>query len=337
MCVNAAASGDGGLPVPVLIKVRLGAVFCFLLSAQGCTVFSAGSELPVAQYDRVHSGAEALNFDPTSGLLASGGWEGEVALWRPAQPKPLLRFRAHNSFVQGVAFAQEMLVTASYDGWLKAWDRAGAPLVQQDTGTPIDKMVVVGDRVVTAHHDGVLRFWRLPHLAPDGEAALHDGPVSALAGHAPSGRIASGGSDGRVFLLSGKAPPLRLDAPPTDARSLTFAPDGARLYGGGWFRLFRWDLVNGGLAVMNTAHWGVISSIEFAPGERAVASISRINDSSVLFLDPESGETLRTLRRHPVCGTTLALSPDGRYLANTGDDGIIRMFDLQKPGFRRSN
>lgn len=65
--------------------------------------------------------------------------------------------------------------------------------------------------------------------------------------------------------------------------------------------------------------------------------IRRINDSPVLFLDPESGETLRTLRRHPVCGTTLALSPDGRYLANTGDDGIIRMFDLQKPGFRRSN
>ncbi|MDH3315130.1 MAG: hypothetical protein OER43_05115 [Gammaproteobacteria bacterium] len=317
-----------------MTHVRLGVISWLLLCAQGCTVFDAGSELPLSQYHRVHSGAEALDFDPTSSILASGGWDGDVALWRPEQAKPLLVFQAHDSFVQDVAFARDRLVTAGFDGRLKLWNKAGALVAERDTGTPIDKMVAMGDRVVTAQHDGVLRFWRLPQLAPDGEWVLHYGPIASLAGHGPGGRIASGGFDGRVFLLSGNEPPRELEAPPSNARSLAFDQDGDRLYGGGWFRLFRWDLSNGSLEVMNTAHWGVISSLQYTPRERAIASNSRVNDSSVLFLDPDTGKTLRSLRRHPVCGTTLAVSPDGRYLANTGDDGLIRIFDLDNPPAR---
>jgi WD40 repeat protein len=137
-----------------------------------------------------------------------------------------------------------------------------------------------------------------------------------------------------VFLLEKNRHARELDAPPTDARSLTFSPRGDRLYGGGWFRLFRWELASGGLDVISTDHWGVISSMQFVPGGTAIATISRVNDSAVLFLDPESGETLRDLRRHPVCGTKVALSPDGRYLANTGDDGVVRLFDLENPRLR---
>lgn len=304
------------------------------LGLSACGALNPGRELPAVDYERIHSGAEALDFDSASDLLASGGWDGEVALWRPGEAKPLLRFQAHASHVQGIAFAQQWLVTAGSDGLLKLWNRSGALTAERDTGTPIDKMITDDERVVTAHHDGSLRFWRLPRLEPEGEVALHDGPVAALAAHAPSGRIASGGYDGRVFLLEKNQPARELDAPPTDARSLTFALDGDRLYGGGWFRMFRWDLSDGRLDIMSTAHWGVISSMQFTPGGDAIASISRVNDSAVLFLDPESGETLRDLRRHPVCGTTLALSPNGRYLANTGDDGIIRIFDLEYPRFR---
>jgi WD40 repeat protein len=304
------------------------------LSVSACGAFNIGRELPVVDNQRVHSGAEALHFDSASSLLASGGWDGEVAVWRVGEAKPLLRFEAHESHVQGITFAKRWLLTAGSDGLLKVWDPSGAPIAEQDTGTPIDKMIANGDRVVTAHRDGTLRFWRLPHLEPEGEILLHDGSVASLSGHAPSGRIASGGYDGRVFLLNKVGPPQELDAPPTDARSLAFAPDGERLYGGGWFRLFSWDLANGSLEVMNTDHWGVISSIQFVPGENAIASISRVNERAILFLDPESGKTLRNLRRHPVCGTMLALSPDGRYLANTGDDGAIRIFDLENPRLR---
>ena len=306
-----------------------------LLGVSACGALNPGRELPVLQYDRVHSGAEALDFDAASGLLASGGWDGGVALWRPGDAAPMLRFNAHDGYVQGVAFTRGRLVTAGADGMIQVWDRSGARIVQRDTGIPIDKMVVSGERVVTAHRDGSLRSWRLPRLDPGLAMNLHKGSFAALAAHAQSGRIATSGYDGRVFLVDDGAPRRELAAPPTDARSLTFSPDGGRLYGGGWFRLFRWELASGTLEVLDTDHWGVISSLKFAPRENAIASISRVNDSAVLFLDPESGSTVRDFRRHPVCGTALALSADGRYLANTGDDGVIRIFDLKAPRLRR--
>ena len=308
-------------------------VLMLALVLSGCGALNPGSELPEVSRFRVHSGAEALGFDASSSLLASGGWDGEVALWRPGETEPLRKFNAHDGFVQGVAFAEDQLVTAGFDGRLKVWNRDGGLKADRDTGSPIDKMIVVGEHVVTAQHDGVLRYWRWPRLDPDGEIPLSDRPFASLAGHAASGRVASGGFDGRVYLIDQARAPRLLEAPPTDARSLTFSPDGRRLYGGGWFRMFGWDLASGELEVMPTAHWGVISSMQFAPREGAIASISRVNDSAVLFLDPGSGETLRDLRRHPVCGTTLALSPDGRYLANTGDDGLIRIFDLDNPRY----
>ncbi len=305
-----------------------------LLGVSACGALNPGRELPVLQYERAHSGAEALDFDAASGLLASGGWDGGVALWRPGDAAPIRRFDAHDGYVQGVAFSRGRLVTAGADGLIRVWDRGGAQVARRDTGTPIDKMVVSGERVVTAHHDGSLRTWRLPRLDSEITMDLHEGSFAALAAHSQSRRIATSGYDGRVFLIDDGAAPRELDAPPTDARSLTFSPDGARLYGGGWFRLFRWELASGRLAVLDTDHWGVISSLKFAPRENAIASISRVNDSAVLFLDPESGSTLRDFRRHPVCGTTLALSADGRYLANTGDDGVIRIFDLEAPRLR---
>ena len=48
----------------------------------------------------------------------------------------------------------------------------------------------------------------------------------------------------------------------------------------------------------------------------------------VYFLDPETGTPLRHFYRQSICGSAIRVSPDGRYLAATGDDGIIRMWDL---------
>jgi WD40 repeat protein len=316
------------------MKPRTGVALLAALGICACGALNPGRELPVVEHVGVHSGAEALEFDAASDVLASGGWDGEVVFWRLGEAKPLRRFQAHDSAVHGIAFTQKWLITAGSDGLLKVWERGGALAAERDTGTRIDRMIADDERVVTAHYDGALRFWRLPRLEADGEVALHDGRVTALAAHGPSGLIASGGYDGRVFLLENNAAARELDAPPTDARSLTFSPQGDRLYGGGWFRLFRWDLANGGLSVFSTDHWGVISSMQFVPGGNALATISRVNDSAVLLLDPESGETLRDLRRHAVCGTKLTLSPDGRFLANTGDDGVVRLFDLENPRLR---
>jgi WD40 repeat protein len=100
------------------------------------------------------------------------------------------------------------------------------------------------------------------------------------------------------------------------------------LYGGGWLRIYRWSLEAGGFDTISTPHWGAIAGLQYVPGKDVLASISRINDSSVFFLDPVTGEEVRHFQRQSICGSALRVSPDERYLAATGDDGIVRIWDL---------
>ncbi len=93
-----------------------------------------------------------------------------------------------------------------------------------------------------------------------------------------------------------------MQSPPVDAWTLAFSPDGHWLSGGGWFRLFRWNLQDASLAVLSTPHHGIIKSVEYLETGDVLATISRQTDSAVYFLDPSSGAVLRRFQRHDLCG-----------------------------------
>ena len=80
---------------------------------------------------------------------------------------------------------------------------------------------------------------------------------------------------------------------------------------------------------MATPHWGYLASLQYLAGDDTMATISRVNDSSVFFLSPASGEAVRHFQRQSICGSAVRVSPDGRFLATTGDDGAIRVWDLR--------
>ena len=83
---------------------------------------------------------------------------------------------------------------------------------------------------------------------------------------------------------------------------------------------------------MPTRHRGIIRSIGYLPGSNLLASISRQTDSAVYLLDPESGAVVRRFQQHDLCGASIALSPDGHYLATTSDDASVRIWDLAGGG-----
>lgn len=295
----------------------------------GCTVWQAGDIAPTYANKRVHRGAEALAFDVTSTTLASGGWNGEIALWALDGDRPERVWQAHEGFVQGLDWTDDGIVSAGDDGRLGIWRRDGTQVASTDTGNAITRMHVLGGLVVTAHMDGSVRTWHLPDLAPVRRFDLHHGEVAALAVEPGSGRIASGGYDGQAFVIDPDGTARALTSPSAAVRSLAFGPGGHLLFAGGWFRLYRWDLATGEMVAMDTPHWGVVTDLAMLPDGHTLASISRVNDSSVLFLDTATGAAVRRFRPQSACGGAVSVSRDGHYLAATGDDGAVRIWDLE--------
>jgi len=289
------------------------------------------AEPPAVIHANAHSGGSVVAFSQSGDLLASGGWEGTVRLWQLPEGGQVGRWRDHADSVNGIAFldGDRQLVTAGYDGRLVRRDLDGRVLQAITTPAAVMHMVAdpARDRMLTGHSDGVVRLWRLADFALLDEQVLHRAEVKAVAIDPHAARYASGGADGRVFVWEEGGAVLALEAPPADPWTLAFAPDGQWLSGGSWFRLFRWHLQDGALTTLPTQHLGIIKSIDYTP-DGALATISRQTDSSVYFLDPVSGTTLRRFQRHDLCGADISISPDGRYLATTSDDASVRIWVL---------
>lgn len=304
-----------------------------VLLVQSCSVWQLGDVAPNFVDASSHRGVDVLAFDAASTTLASGGWDGEIALWTLGESTPARVWQAHQGSAQGLAFRGKQLISGGQDGRLTVWDRAGRPIHSVDTGSGVTHVQVLGSRVVTGHYDGSVRTWTLPRLHEDMHLDLH-GPalVAALAVDAQSRQIASSGYDGRVFLIDAAGSYRELPRPPMDTVSLSFVPGGELLYGGGWVRLYRWNLGDNRFESLPTPHWGAIAGLQYLPQKKVLASISRINDSSVFFLDPVTGTSVRHFQRQSICGSDVRVSPDERYLAATGDDGLVRIWDLAAAG-----
>ena len=283
-----------------------------------------------------HAGGSVVAFSQSGKLLASGGWEGTVRLWQLPQGREIRHWLAHGDTVNGIAFldSDREIVTAGYDGLLARRAINGKLLQQIKTPSPVTHMVadIKSGRLLTGHADGSVRLWKASDFTLLQEQQLHHGKVKAVAIAPGAARYASSSADGSVVLWSEGAIPRQLDAPPADAWTLAFSPDGKTLSGGSWFRLYRWDLADGTLTTIATEHRGIIKSIQYINDGNELATISRQTDSSVYFLDAESGEVRRRFQRHDLCGGDIAVSPGGRYLATTSDDASVRFWLLDSDG-----
>jgi len=270
-------------------------------------------------------------FNANATVLASAESNGEITVWSLPDGQLQRHWRAHTDSVHGLALLpDERVFSSSYDGSLALWTGAGSLIRRELSPAPITDAAVdvTGDIIVTGHTDGWVRRWRLSDLQLLESVHPHRRGVRAVAYHAPTQRYASSGHDGAVYVWHQGEPVRALTAPPTDAHDLAFTPDGTRLYGASWLKVFRWNLADGALTILNTEHHGSITSIDLSADGRLLATISRFSDSAVQILDAETGAPLVRYKSHELCGEYVRFSPGGRYVASTSDDATVQVWDL---------
>jgi WD40 repeat protein/serine/threonine protein kinase len=298
----------GAKPKPIPVDSRAdGIVVGLAFSPDGRTLVSAGGSHVINLWDVVMGrsrkqllptrGLESVAFRPDgSGLAFTNRHDVVLFTLKPGrQPHSL---GMHYDQVMGVAFAPDgrLLATASEDASVVLWDP------------------------VTGQKHDILR---------------HDSPVYAVA-FAPDGRtLAAGCRTGEVCLWDLATGTVRMTLRGHTDRvwRVAFSSDGRTLASAGREGTVRlWDAATGAERAVLHGHPDQVRSLVFTPDGRTLISGSKAAGTQydkVLYLwDPRTGEKLRTIPSI-MEGWALAVSPDGRMLAQGDSGGTVVLWDLK--------
>jgi cytochrome c len=222
-------------------------------------IWKRGQGVPARVLEGHTGPVAALAVSPDGSTLASASWDGTVRLWPLAGGEPRV-LEGHRGNVNAVAFlADGTLVSAGYDATVVFWPvEAGAAPVQVAMPTPLNALVVAGDRLFVAGADGKLRELDRKGMVRS-EVRVSRRPITALAVSADGKYLAAAGLGNAIGLFDAASlkPARKLETSGAPVWSLAFTADGRRLLAGGADHVVReWNIETGkqlGTAVADVA------------------------------------------------------------------------------------
>ncbi|NEP89439.1 MAG: PQQ-binding-like beta-propeller repeat protein [Okeania sp. SIO2C2] len=241
-------------------------------------------------------------------------------------------------------------VTISFDGEILASSRGQDVLLWNlQTGKLLDTLsshqanvrsVAIspdGKTLASGSGDGTVKLWDIP----TGEmlvSFLHSGVVTAV-GFTADGRAVIGCSADRG-MKSWDIYTGQLLHRMNGTQPIAFGAGGLRMAASGGPRFIRlWNVEQGqllrNLSIPNTNNNRGIEAIAFSEDGQTIAHAMK-GESKILVWDVETWKIRYTLEKHSQAIKAIAISPDGKILASSSEDGNINLWDLGTGKFLRS-
>lgn len=254
---------------------------------------------------------ESLAFSPNGNTVAIGFYGGDwnsIYLWNPARAKEgkapvqdILELIGHDSAVNVLAYRLDgkLLASAGPDQTIRLWDGESGESLATLAGhrAPIESIEFSRDGhwLVSADDASIIRIWDVAKRAPRDAFGPNEGPVASVAFSPDGSAIASGGEDRTMRLWNAATGKPKTVAEHGDYQvaQVAFSSDGTLVFS--------------------------------ADGDKVWPCES---PHEIRAYDQESGELQFSLSCGPEKINGLALSDDGRLLASSSNDKLVRIWDL---------
>ncbi len=298
--------------------------------------------------------------------LVSGGSDQVVRLWKIEgnAAKELQTFKGHKDWVTAVGFSRDgfHVVSASVDKSIKVWEITSRDMpVQPEHASAVETVVCSpdGKLLASGSDDSTIKLWDRATGAELATLTGHPNPVVSLA-FTPDGKtLVSSGEEAAIRLWQ-VSPPREIERTAGQMQSFNHLrryspyifvePEGKKLYV--WLPLNEaristmvecYDLREGKQLFQFFDDNRKVNSLAFCANGKLAASGAR--DGSVRLYDlQQQGAILKGGDWHvfdkagvkePTVGVAdLALTPDGKTLVVTSDEGEIKVGDVATRTFR---